>query len=105
MRQRNALLKKIREGEARREDLAYWDKSFSEKAEIYYLYRMRWVDFVEKNTAIFQKILPEYEIIFSYASKIEDIKSERKSESEKEIIIDYLLENRERDILTGHTHI
>ena len=32
MRERNALLKKIREGEAKREDLDYWDKSFCEKA-------------------------------------------------------------------------
>ncbi len=105
MRQRNALLKKIRDGEARSADLDYWDKSFAEKAEIYHLYRMRWADFVEKNTDIFSKILPEYEIVFSYTSKIESIKLEKKSESEKEVVRQYLEENRERDILTGHTHI
>lgn len=43
MRQRNALLKKIRDNEARREDLDYWDRSFAEKAYMYHLYRMKWV--------------------------------------------------------------
>jgi len=35
MKQRNALLKRIRDGFSRREDLDFWDKKFAELAFIY----------------------------------------------------------------------
>jgi DNA replication and repair protein RecF len=35
MRQRNALLKKIRDGEAKRQDLDFWDQKFAECADTY----------------------------------------------------------------------
>ncbi len=47
VRQRNAVLRKIREGEATRKDLIYWNKVFAEKAQIYHLYRMKWIQFLE----------------------------------------------------------
>ncbi len=73
MRQRNALLKKIRENEAKREDLDYWDRSFSEKAYIFHLYRKKWVNFILENKEVFHSFLPEYELVFRYESKIEEL--------------------------------
>ncbi len=35
MRQRNALLKKIRDGFAKKEDLDFWDQKFAECADMY----------------------------------------------------------------------
>ena len=35
MRQRNALLKKIRDGLARREDIDFWDNKFAQSCELY----------------------------------------------------------------------
>lgn len=49
MRQRNALLKRIRDGENERKDLDFWDKNFAEKAMIYGLYRKKWYSFVSEN--------------------------------------------------------
>lgn len=78
--------------------------SFIQKAQIYHTYRMQWEKFLEKNTEMFHTILPEYKIIFHYSSKIENLKKETGNPYE-EIMTTYLSENRERDILTGHTHI
>jgi DNA replication and repair protein RecF len=47
MRQRNALLKKIRDGYGNRKDLDYWDRIFSEKASIYSLYREKWCQWIQ----------------------------------------------------------
>ena len=99
MRQRNALLKKIRDQEADRKDLEYWDKIFSEKAMLYHTYRMTFVHFVQEHLKVFLVFLPKYSLQFSYQSKL------LINEDGEWVVYDYLLENRERDILTGHTHI
>ena len=49
MRERNALLKKIRDGEANRQDLDFWDKKFAEIAEIYLMYRSKYVQYVSSS--------------------------------------------------------
>jgi DNA replication and repair protein RecF len=99
MRQRNALLKKIRDSEARREDLDFWDRSFAEKALLYSVYRQKFVDFVYASPDPIRVFLPRYKIEFTYESRQSGI------EDFEDYISTYLRENRERDILTGHTHI
>jgi recombinational DNA repair ATPase RecF len=99
MRQRNALLKSIRDGEAKREDLDYWDQSFAEKANIYGLYRKRWYHFIHENISRISLFLDRYTIRCLYESKY------LHEEDPEEYIFAYLMENRERDIITGHTHI
>ena len=69
MRERNALLKAIREGEAERADLLYWDTSFAEKAHVYLLYRKKWYDFVASNTHIIRGFLGKYALRFEYTTK------------------------------------
>lgn len=99
MRQRNALLKKIRDQEARRSDLDFWDKSFAEKAVIYGLYREKYYSFVRENLSTMRRFLSKYEIEFFTESKM------LTQYQTEESVLDYLREKRERDILTGHTHI
>jgi DNA replication and repair protein RecF len=99
MRQRNALLKKIREWEAKREDLDFWDRSFAEKASIYGLYRKKWLIFIRENVDQILKFLEEYTLECIYESRY------LHEEENEDFILSYLRENRERDILTGHTHI
>jgi recombinational DNA repair ATPase RecF len=94
MRQRNALLKKIRDGEASRGDLDFWDRSFAQSTDLYMRYRERWIDFVQSSPAPLRDFLPKYHIYFAYESKLPDILDT------EEFIVTYLLENRERDILT-----
>lgn len=104
MRQRNALLKKIREGEGVREDLMYWNKLFAEKAYLYELYRLKWRNFVDENMEYIRSLLPQYHISHTYTSKTDD-KSKEYGKNTEDTILTYLIENTERDILTGHTHI
>lgn len=99
MRQRNSLLKKVREGEASRNDLNYWDTCFSQKAFLYHQYRKKWYQFVMEELTHIGTLLPEYEITFQYESVITTENLEASD------IMTYLSEKRERDILTGHTHI
>lgn len=99
MRQRNALLKRIREGECERSELPYWDKKFAENANIYGLYRKKWYGFVEENIHQISTFLQGYSLECRYESKylwMRDMEG---------TIHEYLLSNRERDIITGHTHI
>jgi DNA replication and repair protein RecF len=46
MRQRNAMLKKIRDALAKREDLDFWDYKFAECADVYGLYRTQYSRYV-----------------------------------------------------------
>jgi DNA replication and repair protein RecF len=99
MRQRNALLKKIRDHEALSSDLDYWDRTFAEKAKLYHTYRMSFVAFVDNQLSCIHSFLPKYSLKFSYQSKLRDV------EDASIFTYEYLLSHRERDILTGHTHI
>ncbi len=99
MRQRNALLKNIRDALAERKDLDFWDKQFSEKAYVYALYRKKWYNFLLEQIDIFSFFLGKYTLSCKYESRYFHEDDIEKS------IYNYLIENRERDILTGHTHI
>jgi DNA replication and repair protein RecF len=46
VKQRNALLKKIREQQARKEDLDFWDTKHAELSELYLLYRRKYTDYL-----------------------------------------------------------
>jgi len=69
MRQRNALLKRIRDGEASRSDLDFWDASFAEKAHIYGLYRKKWFKFLHENIEHLYHFLEGYTLEAVYESK------------------------------------
>ena len=111
MRQRNAMLKSIRDGLSKREDLDYWDTKFVEVAESYGLYRARYMSYVRETMQEFPTFFAKYTPEFHYESSVENSRlliQDSKWENnflETEIIIQYLRDNRERDILTGHTHI
>jgi DNA replication and repair protein RecF len=105
VRQRNALLKKIREGEAGISDLKYWDNIFAEKAHVYHLYRMKWNKFLEEHMDIVKSLLPKYTLTFRYASKIEEKIQEYNNTDIIDVILQYLQEHQQKDIISGHTHI
>ncbi len=94
MKQRNALLKKIRDGESKREELDFWDHKFAEYAHMYGLYRSRYRDYVGNSLSRFPTFFQKYSPIFHYESTWIDT-------ADCQIFIEtYLRENRERDILT-----
>ena len=72
MRQRNALLKKIREGEADRKNLDAWDNMFVEKAILYHTYRKQWCQWITEHREDIKGFLPKYQISFSYTSSIDE---------------------------------
>jgi DNA replication and repair protein RecF len=72
MRQRNAMLKSIRDGLSKREDLDYWDSKFAEVAESYGLYRTRYVSYVQHTMAQFPTFFAKYAPEFHYESSVEN---------------------------------
>lgn len=99
LKNRNSLLKQIREGIATRETLNLWDSLFIERAKIYYMYRKKLIDFIQVHLSSVEKLLEEkYILTFQYMTKIDFERIELS-------MLQYLRENRERDIITGHTYI
>lgn len=72
MRQRNALLKKIREGEGKPNMLDAWDDMFVEKAILYDAYRRKWVDWILAHMDELSSFLPKYILSFSYQASISE---------------------------------
>jgi DNA replication and repair protein RecF len=111
MRQRNAMLKSIREGLSKREDLDYWDTKFAEYAEIYGLYRTKYARYIEDSLSQFPSFFSRYPLQFHYEDGIRGsdqrsgISDQEGQKTDREYIVEYLRDNRDRDILTGHTHI
>lgn len=99
VRQRNRLLKHIKEGSARPGELDFWDNKVAELAEQYALYRRRYIDFVSENQSRYPEFFGAYQVRLQYQGDWFF------AENIPEYIRTYLHENRERDILTGHTHI
>lgn len=99
MRQRNALLKRVRDGASERDDLNFWDTSFAEKAYVYGLYRKKWYSFMGEHIMKIGYFLENYTLECLYESKY------LHEDNSEDYIMGYLRENRERDIITGHTHI
>jgi DNA replication and repair protein RecF len=95
VKQRNALLKKVRDQQARVGDLDFWDLKHAELTEIYLLYRRKYIDFISSHL---WTIADKYTVRCVYDTNIPKI-------DVKSFVCKYLQENRDRDILTGHTHI
>ena len=70
MRQRNAMLKNIRDGLGKREDLDFWDQKFAEVAESYGLYRARYRDYVREMMSSFPTFFAKYTPEFHYESSV-----------------------------------
>jgi DNA replication and repair protein RecF len=108
MRQRNALLKKVRDGEAQSDELDFWDNKFALLAETYWLYRSRYVHYIQGTLSRFPSFFSRYRVEFQYISSIQ-VEREHAWLSEDatdgDIVRYYLEKNRQRDILIGHTHI
>lgn len=102
MRQRNALLKNIREGIAERRDLDFWDTKFADLAELYLLYREKYTEYITSALSELPEFFGRYDISFRYISSLDESDV---SLSKKEAIRSGLSVSRERDIITGHTHI
>lgn len=99
LKNRNALLKKIAEGEAKSADLSVWDPLFTAKAAEYFRYRMRFVDYVRERSDRLSSLLDgKYDVRFGYDSKTDPRDPEGS-------IAAYLLKNRERDVVLGHTYV
>lgn len=99
MKQRNSLLKKLREGIWQKNELDFWDKKFSELAHQYGLYRMRYFSYVQKKMEEYSLFFGKYDVTIEYDG---DWIME---EDPEKYLQEYLLVHRERDILSGHTHI
>lgn len=99
LKNRNALLKKIAEGEASVADLSVWDPVFVEKAGEYFRYRMRFVEYVRSRSDEIAAFLDgKYQVRFEYESKTDP------SDPEGSIAA-YLAKNRDRDAIVGHTYV
>lgn len=101
MRQRNALLKKVREWVASKNDLNFWDNAFCEIAITYNLYRRKWRGFVEEHMEIIHSFLPIYNLRFAYDCRFDKYEWT----NSEEVLRRYFQENRDENILSGHTHI
>lgn len=99
LKNRNALLKKIAEGEAKSEDLSAWDPIFIDKAAEYFRYRMKFVDYVRGRSDRLVSLLDDkYDVRFAYESKID-------SSDPEGSVAAYLAKNRDRDVMLGHTYV
>ncbi len=99
LKNRNSLLKQIREWTSDRSTLDLWDSLFVERANVYYIYRKKLIDFIQEHTTSIETLLEEkYQLKFTYISKVnfQNLESD---------MLKYLKENKERDIITGHTYI
>lgn len=99
LKNRNALLKKISEGEAKAADLSVWDPLFTAKAAEYFRYRMRFVDYVRSRSDDISSLLDgKYRVRFDYQTKTDEADIEGS-------IAAYLSKNRDRDVVLGHTYV
>lgn len=99
LKNRNSLLKQIREWTGDRNTLDLWDSLFVERAKPYYEYRKKLIDFIESYITSIEALLEDtYKLWFIYTSKV-DFQNVESS------LLKYLLEHRDRDIITGHTYI
>lgn len=99
LKNRNSLLKQIREWTSNRDTLSLWDSLFIERAQVYYKYRKNIIEHIENNVSSIEGLLEgKYHLSFKYVAKIDFLDMESS-------MLKYLKENRERDIITGHTYI
>lgn len=96
IKQRNELIKKIKNNKAKIEELSFWDKSLAENAKKIILLRKNFIDFIDRNiNEIYQEISNEEKskIKISYDTKIKDLKK----------IDEYISQCIDREIEVGKT--
>ncbi len=92
LRQRNALLKQIRDGLQPQKNLDFWDTKLASIGAQYLEYRFRWTDYIEHHTEEIRMALPNHELHFHYMTK--------SSRSDTETSLrNVIQEHRERDII------
>lgn len=99
MKQRNALLKKIREENIDQNQLDFWDAKFAETASLYGLYRKKYLEYIAHNMQKYPDFFGKYPLRLAYDGEW------LYSENPEEYIKNFLKHNRERDIFSGHTRI
>lgn len=99
VRQRNTLLKHIREGNAQEEGLTFWDVKVAELADLYGQYRRRYIGFIRTHMERYPEFFGVHQVEVEYQGEWFF------SDDPQGYIQKYLYENRARDIFSGHTHI
>ncbi|NDK07927.1 DNA replication and repair protein RecF [Candidatus Gracilibacteria bacterium] len=100
IRNRNKLLKSIKDGKATKNDIKFWDGELIKNACLIYEYRNKLNNFFIDNINIIKELLTlkNDSIIYKYVTKV-DLNSIELS------ISNYLTKNIDRDIIIGNTHI
>jgi len=99
LKYRNKLLKDISLGKSQISDLAFWDDAFCKVSVEYYVYRLKFIDFVKEHISSISNILEnKYQIEFIYETKVN-------LGNISDSISSYLEKNKQRDIMLGHTYI
>lgn len=100
LRQRNAVLKQIRNGETSPADLDLWNPPFLDSIETYRSYRLRWIRFIYHHLDFLRSFLPRYTLRFSYESRL--FTPDLSEAVDLQGLID---ERRSREIAVGHSLI
>ena len=98
LRSRNIFLKDIKDGKRRADDLSAWDAAFVSRAVTYYERRLDCVRYIQEHLQSIESLLGRYRLTCEYMTRID---TNRIGES----IFAYLADHREKDIVTGCTHI
>lgn len=98
---RNRLLKNINEWKSSKTEITFWNEEFAKIATEIYKYRFILKDFFEKNIYLLKDCFSwkVEKVSFKYLTKIDLI------ENSKNIIINYLEKNFERDLILKSTNI
>lgn len=100
IKNRNKLLKNIRDWKATKNELIFWDNNLVSKANLIYNYRQKLNSFLKENISIMKELLnfKVQDINYNYITKVDlnDIENSIK---------DYLNKNIDRDIIIWNTHI
>jgi len=100
VRNRNKLLKSIKEWKANKKDIVFWDQVLIKNASLIYNYRQKLNSFFSDEIKIIEDLLKikKDKIKYEYITKV-DLNNIEWS------INEYLTKNLDRDIIIGNTHI
>lgn len=99
LRNRNKVLKNIKEGISEKSDLNYRNEIFIKTASNYYLHRQKFIKYIQTNISQIEDLLKnKYSLRFDYITKIDFLDIENS-------IRQYIDKNIDRDIMLGHTYI
>ncbi|NUJ97642.1 DNA replication/repair protein RecF [Candidatus Gracilibacteria bacterium] len=100
LKNRNKVLKNIKEGKREKKEIIFWNQKFIEIASQIYFYRFELKKYFSKhiNSLLIYFDGKISNISFHYITKVDQEKKEESIEG-------YLIKNLERDIILGNTHI